>query len=148
MQVGSPRPAGAWPLLPLAPAAVVLLGVAVAVVIGVFGVSNLATASDEHAAARAELLASTLGARLSQLPAGERLEAMQRAARKTGAEFVVVTREGDVRLDASLGMADRSALRRVVGEHAGEAITGLGRARSASRALPRGLRRSCGLSSR
>jgi signal transduction histidine kinase len=121
--------------LPLAPAAVVVLGVAVAIAIGLFGVSNLSTASDEHAAARAELLASALGARLAQLPPGERLEAMQRAARKTGAEFVLVTREGDVKLDASLGISDRAALRRVVGEHAGEAITGLGRVRFACQPL-------------
>jgi signal transduction histidine kinase len=121
--------------LPLAPVVVVALGVAVAVAIGLFGVSNLATASDDHAAARAELLASALGARLSRLPPNERLEAMQRAARKTGAEFVVVTPEGDVRLDASLGMADRGALKRVVAEHAGEAITGLGRARFASQPI-------------
>ena len=106
-----------------------------AVVIGLFGVSNLSTASDEHAAARAELLASALGARLAQLPAAERLEAMQRAARKTGAEFAVVTADGEVKLDASLGMADRSALRRVVSEHSGEAITGLGRARFASQPI-------------
>jgi signal transduction histidine kinase len=134
-QVGSPRPGRAWPLLPLAPAVVVVLGLAVGIAIGLFGVSNLATASDEHAAARAELLASALGARISHLPASERLEAMQRAARKTGAEFVVVTQEGDVKLDASLGMADKAALRRVVSEHAGEAVTGLGRVRFASQPL-------------
>jgi len=134
-QVVSPRPGRAWPLLPLAPAVVVVLGLAVGIAIGLFGVNNLATASDEHAAARAELLASALGARISHLPASERLEAMQRAARKTGAEFVVVTPEGDVKLDASLGMADRAALRRVVTEHAGEAVTGLGRVRFASQPL-------------
>jgi signal transduction histidine kinase len=60
---------------------------------------------------------------------------MQRAARKTGAEFAVVTVDGDVMLDASLGLADRTALRRVVSEHTGEAITGLGRARFASQPL-------------
>jgi signal transduction histidine kinase len=133
--VGIARPGRAWPLLPLAPAVVVVLGLAAAVIIGLFGVSNLATASDQHAAARAELLASALGARIGQLPTNERLEAMQRAARKTGAEFVVVTREGEVKLDASLGMADTAALRRVVSEHTGEAITGLGRARFAIQPL-------------
>ncbi|HEX3344637.1 MAG TPA: HAMP domain-containing sensor histidine kinase [Polyangiaceae bacterium] len=131
----SPRGGRAWPLLPLAPAVVVVLGLAVGIAIGLFGVSNLSAASDEHAAARAELLASALGARISHLPPGERLEAMQRAAHKTGAEFVVVTPEGDVKLDASLGMADKAALRRVVGEHAGEALTGLGRVRFASQPL-------------
>jgi signal transduction histidine kinase len=124
-----------WPLLPLAPAVVILVGLAVAIAMGLFGVSSLSKASDENAAARAELLASTLGARLAQLPQSERLEAMQRAARKTGAEFVVTSRDGDVVLDASLGMADRAALRRVVAQHAGEAVTGLGRAHFATQPL-------------
>jgi len=69
--------------LPLAPAIVILVGLAVTVAIGLFGVSNLATASDDHAAARAELLASTLAARLSRLPNKVWLETLQRAARKT-----------------------------------------------------------------
>src|ERR1700677_1946776 len=109
--MGAPTPRRPWPLLPLAPAVVLALGIAVAVVIGVLGESNLSTASDEHAASLAELLASTLSARVAQLPFSERLEAMQRAARKTGAEFVVLTRDGSVALDASLGMPDRAALR-------------------------------------
>jgi signal transduction histidine kinase len=118
-----------WPLLPLAPAIVILVGLAVTVAIGLFGVSNLATASDDHAAARAELLASTLAARLSRLPNKVWLETLQRAARKTGAELIVVSRDGEVIFDASLGMADRKALVRVVAAKSGEAITGLGRVR-------------------
>jgi signal transduction histidine kinase len=121
----------AWPLLPLAPAIVILLGIAVAFAIGVLGASSLAAASDANAAERADLLASTLGARLSHLPMPARLEAMQRAARKTGAELVTVTAEGDVILDATLGMSDRAALKRVVARRSGEAITGLGRTRFA-----------------
>jgi signal transduction histidine kinase len=113
----------------------VVLGVAAAIAIGLFGVANLATASDDYAAARAELLASALTARIGQLPSSERLEAMQRAARKTGAELVVVTRDGEMKLDASLGMSDKAALRRVVREHAGESITRLGRVRFASQPL-------------
>jgi signal transduction histidine kinase len=54
---------------------------------------------------------------------------MQLAARKTGAEFVVITRDGELVFDASLGMADRAALKRVAGTSSGEAVTGLGRAR-------------------
>jgi signal transduction histidine kinase len=125
----------AWPLLPLAPAVVILLGLAVALAIGVLGASSLAKASDANAAARADLLASTLGARLAQLPPVERLEAMQRAARKTGAELITVTRDGDVGLDATLGMSDRAALGRVVAQRTGEAITGLGRTRFAVHAI-------------
>jgi signal transduction histidine kinase len=129
---GGPGERRAWPLLPLAPAVVILVGLAVALAIGVLGASTLAAASDANAADRAELLASTLGARLVQLPPGARLEAMQRAARKTGAELVVVTKDGDVILDATLGMSDRGALRRVVAQREGEAITGLGRTRFAA----------------
>ncbi len=114
---------------------VIFLGVAVTVAFGFLGVSDLAKASDDHAAARAELLASTLGARLSQIPRPERLEVMQLAARKTGAEFLVVSPKGDVVLDASLGPADRGALRQVLDQHVGEAVTGLGRARFATERL-------------
>ncbi|MGO9836004.1 MAG: sensor histidine kinase [Polyangiaceae bacterium] len=133
--MGPPREGRAWPLLPLAPAVVILVGLAIAVAIGFFGVSSLATASDEHAATRADLLATTLGARLAQLPKTERLEAMQRAARKTGAELIVVSPKGDVVLDASLGTPDRAALVRVVSQGSGEAITGLGRTRFATQSV-------------
>ena len=133
--MGAPGPRRPWPLLPLAPAVVVLLGVAVAVAIGIFGVTNLASANEDHAASLADLLAATLGARIAQLPPSERLEAMQRAARKTGAEFVVVTPSGQVVLDASLGMASQDALHHVVVERSGEAISGLGRTRFASQPL-------------
>jgi signal transduction histidine kinase len=119
-------------MVPLAPAAVVALGIAVAIGVGMLGVSNLSTASDAHAAARAELIASTLAARLSDLPPSVRLEAMQRAARKTGAELVIISRAGDVLLDASLGLAPGPGLASVVGRGAGEAITGLGRVRYAA----------------
>jgi signal transduction histidine kinase len=121
-----------WPMLPLAPAAVVALGLAVAVIVGIFGVSNLSSASDTHAAFRAELIASTLAARLSHLAPSEELDVMQRAARKTGAELVVVSSKGQLVLDASLGLTDKSALPRVLERGVGEAITGLGRTRFAT----------------
>ncbi len=124
-----------WPLVPLVPAVVVVIGLAAAGAIGLFGESNLARASDEHAAARAELIVSTLGARLLQVPGEERLEIMQRAARTTGAEFVVAASNGEIVLDASLGQTDRRDLRRVVDEQSGEVSTGLGRARFATALL-------------
>jgi signal transduction histidine kinase len=132
---GRPAKRGKWPLVPLVPAVVVIVGLAAAGAIGLFGVSHLARASDDHAAARAELIVSTFGARLSQVPPDDRLELMQRAARKTGAEFVIAASDGEVVLDASLGQTDRAALRRVVAERWGEVSTGLGRARFATVAL-------------
>jgi signal transduction histidine kinase len=133
---GPPAPrAAVWPLLPLAPAVVLVLGIAVAAAIGALGLSNLATESDRHAAARADLLAATMAARIGPMSSEERLETLQGAARKTGAELLVVTREGEVLLDASLGRTPRAELVRAIGERAGEAMTGLGRARFAARPL-------------
>lgn len=125
----------AWPLLPLAPAVVMLVGIAVALAIGVFGLDHMSRASDDHAAERADLLAATIGARLAASPPSERLEIMQLAARRTGAELLVVTRDGDVVLDASLGGTEREALKSVVAAQRGEAETGLGRTRFATRPL-------------
>ncbi len=127
--------AAVWPLLPIAPAIVLLLGVAVAVAISALGLFNLATQSDRHAADRADLLAATMAARIAPMSTEERLEAVQAAARKTGAELMVVTREGDALLDASLGRTRTAELRRAVEEHDGETMTGIGRARFAARPL-------------
>ncbi len=131
-RMGARRARRAWALLPLPPTVVIVLGLALAAAVGVFGVSNLTTESDARAAARAELIASTLAARLSAIAQFERLETMQRAARKTGAELVVVTRAGDVVLDASMGRTDRAALERFVADGTGQAFTGLGRVRFAA----------------
>jgi signal transduction histidine kinase len=128
-------PSAVWPLLPLAPAVVLLLGVAMAVAIGTMGLSNLATESDRHAAVRAQLLATALAARIAPLPSDEQLEILQQAARKTGAELVVVTPEGKPLLDASLGRTPVGELRRAVAERSGQATAGLGRVRFAVQGL-------------
>ncbi|HEV3191831.1 MAG TPA: HAMP domain-containing sensor histidine kinase [Polyangiaceae bacterium] len=134
-EIRARSPRRVWPLLPLPPTVVIVVGLAIAAVVGRFGLSNLATASDEHAAARVELIASVLGARLAQLPHADRLETMQYAARKTGADLVIASPVGEVALDAGLGLIDRTVLRRAVTERFGEAFTGLGRVRFATAPL-------------
>ena len=123
--VGSPRDPGAWPLLPLAPAVVVLLGVAVAVAIGLFGVSNLAT-RERRARGRAGRAARVDAGRAHRAAArrasGSRPCSAPRA--RPGPSSWSSRPRGTSKLDASLGMADQGALRRVVGERAGEAISG------------------------
>ncbi len=123
------------PFMPLAPAIVVVLALAIAFAIGFTGVDHLARASDAHAAMQADLLAAAVGARLSKLPPNERLDAMQLAARRTGSEFLVVTADGELLADASLGAPDRGALRRVLEKQRGEAVTALGRTRFSVKAL-------------
>ena len=85
-----------WPFVPLAPLVVVFVGLAVALGIGLVGLDHLARAGDEHASARAELVAATVAARLSQLPAERRLDATQLAARRTAAGILVVTSDARV----------------------------------------------------
>lgn len=127
-----------WPLHPLGPVVVMVVSVAVALAIGFVGVDHLARASDDHAAARAELLAATVGARLTALTPNGRLEAVQLAARRTGAELLVVTPDGDVLDDASLGVPSRATLKKVVEGKHGEAITSLGRTRFAAHRVANG----------
>ena len=125
----------AWPLLPLPPAVVLLLGVAVAFAIGAVGIVSLKSESDRDAATRADLIASTLAARIAPLSPLERRELLQRAARKTGAELLIVTTDGALVLDASLGRTPRADLQSALARKAGEATTGLGRARFAVRSI-------------
>ena len=136
------RAQNALPLLILPPLIVLVVGLAVAVGIGIVGLDALARASDERAAADADMLASTMAIRLSRLPpigaatgGNERFEALQLAARRTGSEFLLLGYESDVLLDASLGAPDRAALRRMTKLGHGEAVTSLGRTRFAAHAL-------------
>jgi signal transduction histidine kinase len=121
----------ALPLLLLPPLIVTVVGLAVAFGIGVVGLDALARASDSHAAANAESLAAVEAMRISPLDPGERAEALQLAARRTGSELLLLSYEDDVLVDASLGALDREALRRITKLGHGEAITALGRTRFA-----------------
>ncbi|CAN5851643.1 hypothetical protein BH11MYX4_BH11MYX4_66690 [soil metagenome] len=118
-----------WPFVPLAPLVVVLVGLAVALGIGLVGLDHLARAGDDHAGARADLLAATVAARLSQLPEGRRLEASQLAARRSDAEILVVAPDASIVHDITLGAPDRPALAKILEEGKGVARMRLGRAR-------------------
>ena len=124
-----------WPIVPLAPAVVLAVGLAVAIAIGVVGVDQLARATTDHAAAQAELLAATVGARLAKLPEEKRLEAMQIALRRTGSEFLVVTPDAEIVKNATLGVPARALLQSALLAQKGEAVTALGRTRFAVHAL-------------
>ncbi len=121
-----------WTLLPLPPLLVIVVGLATAATVGMLGVSNLAKAGDAHAAERADLIASVLAARLTALPLAEWVDAVQRTARKTGADLVLLDPRGNVTLDASVGTSNTSVLRRALAYATGEVTTGLGRARFAT----------------
>jgi signal transduction histidine kinase len=124
--------------VPLAPVAVIVVGLVVALAVGFYGVWQLAQKSDERAVSRSALVASTLSARLAQLPVSERLDVMHWTGRRTGAELMVVSRKGEVELDASLGTTDGATLRRAVFERVGEATTHVGRTMFAAEPLGSG----------
>jgi signal transduction histidine kinase len=126
---------GAWSFVPLAPLVVVIVGLAVALGIGLVGLDHLARAGDEHAGARAELLAQTIAARLSQLPPDKRLEATQLAARRSAAELLVVAPDARVVHDVTLGAPDATALAQMLRAGRGVAQMRLGRARFAVHAV-------------
>ena len=118
-------------LLPLAPAVVILIGVLAAIVIGIVGTTQLESEGNAQAATRSKILAATLAARLRALPESVRLDAMQLAARRTGALFVLADGKGQVALDASLGAPPKDVLARMLDVGEGETETAIGPARFA-----------------
>lgn len=135
LRARAPRVRTGWPFLPLAPLLVVVVGLAVAFAIGFVGIDHLARAGDEHAGARAELLAATVGARLGALPEERRLEATQLAARRSAAELLVVDAAGGVIHDATLGAPERALRVAMVAKGSGVARAKTGRARYAVRTI-------------
>jgi signal transduction histidine kinase len=123
------------PLLPLAPAVVVLVAVAAAVLIALIGIRELRAQSDRAAAQRSELLASTLAARLRATQSEHRASVVDRAARRSGAEILLVRQDGDLIVDGSLGPPPRADLIDLLVRSAGETTTRLGRTRFQSAPL-------------
>ena len=135
-----PRSGAGWPFVPLAPLVVVVVGLAVALGIGLVGFDYLARAGDRHAGMRADLLASTLAARLAQLPPDRHLEAAQLAARRSAAEIVVVAppaADGIPRIvhDVTLGLPDAPALHKMLESEQGVVEKRFGRLRYAVRPI-------------
>jgi signal transduction histidine kinase len=132
---GALRVKRAWPLLPLAPAIVMVIGLAVALAIGVVGFDHLSRVGEAHAAVKASMLADAVAARILPLTNATRLDAMKLAARRTGAELLMVDARGDVILDASLGTMTQAFVRQIAAQHDGIATTRFGAARFAVRPI-------------
>lgn len=135
LRVRAPRQRSGWPFLPLAPLLVVVIGLAVALGIGLVGLDQLSRAGDDHAGARAELIAATVAARLGALSGPRRLDATQLAARRSAAEMLIVTTEGEIIHDQTLGAPDPVALRRMLASGRGVAEMRMGRSHYAVRAI-------------
>ncbi|WP_129353080.1 sensor histidine kinase [Sorangium cellulosum] len=128
-------PRGTTPLVPLAPAIVIVVGIATAVAIALIGIRQLAKMSDQAASLRAEVLASTLAARLRGTAEGQRTELLGQAARRAGSEILLVEQGGRVLVNESFGAPDRAVIHQMLTMGKGEATTSLGRVRFSVRPL-------------
>ena len=123
----------------LAPGFVVVLGLLTAVAVSFLGVADLRSQSDDAAALRALLLTRALGARLQATPTYERHAVLERAARRSGAELLLVKADGRLVADATLGAPSRDKIVNLLVEERGETVTRVGRTRYAVTPLGRPL---------
>lgn len=130
------KPRRPLPFLVLAPALVVMVGVLAALAITLLGVRELRLQSDEAAALRAELLSTTLAARLTSSPHDTRVALIERARGRSGAEFALVRADGEVLIDATQGTSTPADFRELMRRGEGETTTPLGRARFYASEIP------------
>ncbi|EYF05850.1 sensor histidine kinase [Chondromyces apiculatus] len=128
-------PRGSLPLVSLAPAIVLVVGIATAVVIALLGSGQLKKTSDQASGLRAEVLAATLAARLRSTPIEEQAELLGRAARRSASEVMVTDQSGAVLINETFGSPHREEIVRMLAAGKGETTTALGRVRYAARAL-------------
>jgi signal transduction histidine kinase len=93
---------GRWPILPIAPLIVAVIGIATAVTIALVAANQLQRTSDEASALRSKALAAALAARVRASPADRRPALLARASKRTGASFLLVDISGNVLVDQSL----------------------------------------------
>jgi signal transduction histidine kinase len=127
-----------WPILPLAPAIVIVVGITTAVVIALLGISQLQRTSDDAASLRAAALSATIAARLGTTATGDESEVVGRAARRSAAEILLVQKDGQIVVNESFGAPSRDEVTRYLGAGKGEARTALGRVRWAAIPLSSG----------
>src|SRR5262249_9356003 len=99
-------------------------------------ISQLQKTSDEGMSVRAQVISATLAARLRSASAEDRSELLSQAARKSGAEILVVDQDGTILVNESYGAPTKEDVLRLLAAGKGEHRTALGRARFAARALP------------
>ncbi len=124
-----PTAAKPLPFLPWPPAIVGIVGVAVAVAIALLGLRALNLQSDDAAATRARVLALTLAERVRATSSEDRQVLIERAARRSGAELLLVRQDGRLLVDSSLSPPAPQQVVRLLIEGDGETTTALGRTR-------------------
>ncbi len=126
---GAPRQprAGRWPLLPIAPAIVTLVGLLTATLIAVVSAQQLQAISDSEAALRSSALAATLAARIHSVSPDQRAPLMAAAANDSDSAFLLVDRGGTVLARQRLAGIPPHDVRRLLSAAEGTTETGGGR---------------------
>jgi signal transduction histidine kinase len=123
------------PFLVLAPAVVLIVGLAAGLALAVLGTARLQTQSDDAAALRCKLLSLTLAERLRRTSGEDRVVVVERAARRSGAELLLVSADGTVIVDGTQGAPPKERILDLLVAGVGETTTELGRSRFFSAAL-------------
>jgi signal transduction histidine kinase len=115
---------------------VVVFGIALAALFAVFGLRQLARQGDASAAARAELLASTVAARLGAIANDHRHDLIDRASHRASTSIWLVDPKANVVEEAQVGAsAIELPTDAVLRERSGALVTARGRYRFAAQAI-------------
>jgi len=117
------------PFLVLAPSLVVVVGVLSAILMAALGTYELGRQSDRAASLRARLLSLTVAERLRATPEEDRAALVERAARRSGAELLLVAQNGGVLVDGTQGVQSMAQIVHLLVDGEGETTTKLGRSR-------------------
>ncbi|HEX2672273.1 MAG TPA: hypothetical protein VHM25_15440, partial [Polyangiaceae bacterium] len=124
------------PFLVIAPLVVLIVGLAAGTALAISGTGRLRAQSDDAAELRCRLLALTLAERLRRTSEEDRGIVLERAARRSGAELLLVSAAGNVVVDATQGAPTKVRLLELMVSGEGETTTELGRSRFFSAAFP------------
>jgi signal transduction histidine kinase len=116
-------------LLKLAPTLDVVLGIAVAAIMALLGFFQLRAHADEAVALRARVLALTLSERLRAADVSDRAAVVDKAARRSSTELLLVEQDGRVVVDGSLGAPSGPEIVDFLIAGSGETTTRQGRTR-------------------
>ncbi|MFO0549271.1 MAG: HAMP domain-containing sensor histidine kinase [Polyangiaceae bacterium] len=123
------------PLYPIAPLIVVVIGLATAATLVGLALTQIRRTSDREAQHRADVVATTMAARLRYTALEDRGPFIAQAAQGSGTELMLVTQDGQTVVNASLDDVSQSAVLDMLVSEAGVIETASGRQRYATRPL-------------
>jgi signal transduction histidine kinase len=122
-------------LVPPAPGAVLAFGITLAVLFGIVGIRQLARQGESSAAARAELIATTLAARAGSVSPETRHDLIERSSRRGSLSLWLVDSRGQVVDEAHASERIVAPMEQILRERTGEFSITRGRFRFAAHAV-------------